>query len=221
LVSPANSRQGASVPCTVQGTRDKQKCVCTSSWAALSRHPLISVQVSQDNFSQRRITVPEIKANSGLITQINVFTVKPENQQALIDLLIDSARSVCHLPGWKSSSIHRGLDGKTVVNYAQSTDMESQQRIVASLRENGFLDRNKQLGSGLPKAVPILFGVGYRQAFGKRVQSDPLRLCLRYTLNLKNRMSPSFTTYSLPSERSRPASFTACSLPRRKRSSHA
>ena len=30
---------------------------------------------------------------------------------------------------------HRGLDGKTVVNYAQSSDMESQARIVESLRE--------------------------------------------------------------------------------------
>lgn len=101
--------------------------------------------------------MPEIKANSGVVTQINVFTVKPENQQALIDLLIDSARSVCHLPGWKSASIHRGLDGKTVVNYAQSSDMKSQERIVASLRENGFLDRNKQLGEGHPALYEAVF----------------------------------------------------------------
>ena len=67
--------------------------------------------------------MPVIESNRGVVTQINVFTVKPENQQALIDLLIDSARSVCHLPGWKSASIHRSFDGKTVVNYAQSSDM--------------------------------------------------------------------------------------------------
>ena len=101
--------------------------------------------------------MPEIKANSGTITQINVFTVKPENQQALIDLLIESARSVCHLPGWTSASIHRGLDGKTVVNYAQSSDMESQERIVASLRENGFLDRNKQLAESHPALYEAVF----------------------------------------------------------------
>ena len=39
------------------------------------------------------------------------------------------------------------------------------------------------------------------------------------TLNLKKRMSPSLTTYSLPSDLSSPFSFTTCSLPRRKRSS--
>lgn len=99
----------------------------------------------------------EIKANSGIVTQINLFTVKPENQQALIDLLIESACSVCHLPGWKSASIHRGLDGKTVVNYAQSADMESQERIVTSLRENGFLDRNKQLGEAHPGLYEAVF----------------------------------------------------------------
>jgi Antibiotic biosynthesis monooxygenase len=101
--------------------------------------------------------MPEIKSNSGLITQINVFTVKPENQQALIELLIDSARSVCHLPGWKSASIHRGLDGRTVVNYAQSTGLEAQERIVAALRENGFLDRNKKLGEGHPALYEAVF----------------------------------------------------------------
>lgn len=101
--------------------------------------------------------MPEIKANTGTVTQINVFTVKPENQEALIVLLIESERSVCHLPGWKSASIHRGLDGKTVVNYAQSADMESQERIVTSLRENGFLDRNKQLGVAHPTLYEVVF----------------------------------------------------------------
>lgn len=101
--------------------------------------------------------MPEIKANTGKVTQINVFTVKPENQEALIALLIESARSVCHLPGWKSASIHRGLDGKTVVNYAQAADMESQERIVTSLRENGFLDRNKQLGVAHPALYEVVF----------------------------------------------------------------
>jgi hypothetical protein len=118
---------------------------------------LLILAFSQDNFKQRRTSMPEIKANSGVVTQINIFTVKPENQQALIDLLIDSARSVCHLPGWKSASIHRGIDGKTVVNYAQSADMKSQERIVASLRENGFLDRNKQLGEGHPALYEAVF----------------------------------------------------------------
>src|SRR6202046_4537129 len=157
LVSPANSRQGVSVPHKAWRTRETQECVCTSSWAAPLQHPLILIWVSQDNFSQRRIAMPVIKANSGLITQINVFTVKPENQPALIDLLIDSARLVWHLSAWKSASIHRGLAGKTVFNYAQCPDMESQERIGAPLRENGFLVRNRQLGQGHPALYEAVF----------------------------------------------------------------
>jgi hypothetical protein len=35
--------------------------------------------------------------------------------------------------------------------------MKSQERIVASLRENGFLDRNKQLGEGHPALYEAVF----------------------------------------------------------------
>jgi hypothetical protein len=35
--------------------------------------------------------------------------------------------------------------------------MESQERIVTSLRENGFLDRNKQLGEAHPGLYEAVF----------------------------------------------------------------
>jgi Antibiotic biosynthesis monooxygenase len=103
--------------------------------------------------------MPQIKANSGTITQINVFTVKPENQQALIDLLIEAANSVRGIPGWKSASIHRSLDGTAVVNYAQAESMEAQGRIFASLTENGYLERNKQLGEAHPGLYEAVYTV--------------------------------------------------------------
>ena len=60
--------------------------------------------------------MPTIEANSGVITQINVFTVKPENQQALVDHLIGAASVARRAPGWKSISIHKSIDSKSVVN---------------------------------------------------------------------------------------------------------
>jgi antibiotic biosynthesis monooxygenase (ABM) superfamily enzyme len=98
-----------------------------------------------------------IEANKGVVTQINVFTVAPENQQALIELLIESAESVCELPGWMSASIHRSADGTRVVNYAQAENMEAQDRIVASLRTNGFLERNKKLGEAYPGLYEVVY----------------------------------------------------------------
>ena len=98
-----------------------------------------------------------IEANKGVVTQINVFTVAPENQQALIELLIESAKSVCELPGWMSASIHKSADGTRVVNYAQAESMEAQERIVTSLRTNGFLERNRKLGEAHPGLYEVVY----------------------------------------------------------------
>lgn len=55
-----------------------------------------------------------------VMTLINVFTVRPEKQQALVDLLIEATdRTIKRQPGFVSATIHRSLDGTKVVNYAQ------------------------------------------------------------------------------------------------------
>lgn len=61
-----------------------------------------------------------IDADAESITLINTFTVKPENQQELIGLLdVATERAMRFRPGFISANIHRSLDGKRVVNYAQ------------------------------------------------------------------------------------------------------
>jgi quinol monooxygenase YgiN len=54
------------------------------------------------------------------LTLVNVFTVKPEDQQKLVQLLIDATeQTMKHLPGFISASIHKSQDGTKVINYAQ------------------------------------------------------------------------------------------------------
>jgi heme-degrading monooxygenase HmoA len=61
-----------------------------------------------------------ISTDQQVVTLINVFTVAPEHQQRLIDLLVEATEQVIsRLPGYVSANIHRGLDGTRVVNYAQ------------------------------------------------------------------------------------------------------
>ena len=61
-----------------------------------------------------------IQMGAPLVTLINVFTVKPEQQQPLIDLLVEATEAVMrHQPGFISANIHRSLDGQRVTNYAQ------------------------------------------------------------------------------------------------------
>ena len=63
---------------------------------------------------------PTIRAHSDIITLINVFTVEPENQQALVDLLREGTASFfSKMPGFISSSVHRSKDGRRAINYAQ------------------------------------------------------------------------------------------------------
>lgn len=60
-----------------------------------------------------------ISKDNRYVTLINVFTVEPDRQQQLVDLLIHATETAMrHLPGFISANIHRGLDGRKVVNYA-------------------------------------------------------------------------------------------------------
>jgi predicted RNase H-like HicB family nuclease len=139
----------------VCGTRDKQGRVRVGAWAGI----LYGMYwlLSQAQIKPKESYMASIEADKGVITQINVFTVAPENQQALIELLIESAESVRDLPGWISANIHRSLDGTRVVNYAQAESMEAQELIVASLRANGFLNRNKLLGEASPGLYEVVY----------------------------------------------------------------
>jgi heme-degrading monooxygenase HmoA len=104
--------------------------------------------------------MPHIKANAGIITQINVFTVPVGGQQALIDNLREAVEYASTLPGWLSASLHKSLDGTRVINYAQSDSMESALAIINKLKERGFLDRNKAYGEARPGLYEVVFTMG-------------------------------------------------------------
>lgn len=61
-----------------------------------------------------------ISKDNEVMTLINVFTVEPENQQRLVDLLIEATeKTMKNISGFISASIHQSRDGGRVVNYAQ------------------------------------------------------------------------------------------------------
>jgi Antibiotic biosynthesis monooxygenase len=101
--------------------------------------------------------MPSIKANVGIVTQINVFTVPEGGQPALIELLKQAAQFASSTPGWISASVHRSRDGTRVVNYAQIESLESAQRVIDRLREGGWLARNQSLGEAHPGLYDVVF----------------------------------------------------------------
>jgi heme-degrading monooxygenase HmoA len=76
------------------------------------------------------------------VTFINIFTVKPEDQLRLVELLARvTERFVRHAPGFLSARLHRSLDGKKVAMYAQWRSLEDYEAMrrdpapAAELRE--------------------------------------------------------------------------------------
>jgi quinol monooxygenase YgiN len=74
-----------------------------------------------------------ISTSRDLVTLINVFTVEPSRQQALVDLLTKATdETIRHKPGFVSANIHKSHDGMRVTNYAQ---WRSREDLDAMLRD--------------------------------------------------------------------------------------
>ena len=74
-----------------------------------------------------------ITAHADHATLINVFTVRPERERELADLLTAATDEVMqHIDGFISANIHVSTDGTRVVNYAQWRSAEAMQ----AMRQN-------------------------------------------------------------------------------------
>jgi quinol monooxygenase YgiN len=81
-----------------------------------------------------------ISPSSAVLTVINVFTVAPESQARLIDLLTRATEStVSHVPGFISATLHQSLDGTKVTMYAQWRSWDDYQRMRENTTASPFL----------------------------------------------------------------------------------
>ena len=71
------------------------------------------------------------------VVLINVFKCQPDRQDELLDLLAALTRAQLGLPGFVSATLHRGLNGKTVVNQAVWRSVEDWK---AMTRNDGVSD---------------------------------------------------------------------------------
>jgi len=84
--------------------------------------------------------MPTISPSNTVLTVINIFTVAPEDQGRLIDLLTRATEStVARVPGFVSASLHRGRDGTKVAMYAQWSNWDDYQRMRANPIASPFL----------------------------------------------------------------------------------
>jgi quinol monooxygenase YgiN len=84
--------------------------------------------------------MPTISPSADVLVAINVFTVAPENQSRLIELLTHATESdVSRAPGFISASLHRSRDGRKVTMYAQWRSWEHYERMRANPTSSPFL----------------------------------------------------------------------------------
>ena len=94
-----------------------------------------------------------IKKGNSVLTLINVFTVPPQDQEKLVALLVEATeQTMRHLPGFVSANIHRSLDGKQVVNYAQWSTLAD----FEAMRNNPRATPHMQAAATLATFEPIL-----------------------------------------------------------------
>jgi quinol monooxygenase YgiN len=99
------------------------------------------------------VNMATIAKGNDLVTLVNVFTVKPDDQTRLAALLVDATeKTMRHLPGFVSASIHKSFDGTRVINYAQ---WRSQQDFQA-VRENQEAKAHMAAAAALATFEPML-----------------------------------------------------------------
>jgi quinol monooxygenase YgiN len=80
-------------------------------------------------------------AKNRVITLISVYTVRPNDQQRLVDLLIWATENVTsQQEGFISAKIHKSLDGSRVVNYMQWKSKQAIEKMLKNPRAITYLN---------------------------------------------------------------------------------
>lgn len=102
------------------------------------------------------MNVTTISTDQHVATLVNVFTVSPDEQETLIDLLVEATdQGMRHRPGFVSANIHASLDGTKVVNYAQWSTPDDFQAML----DDGQAREHMAAAGAMATAEPNLYRV--------------------------------------------------------------
>ncbi len=100
-----------------------------------------------------------IETGRTIATLLNTFTVTPENQQPLIDLLIEATETaIKHRPGYISTNLHKSVDGTRVINYAQWERQEDAEALFSDPHIAAYFAQAAKLATNVE---PHFYGVSF------------------------------------------------------------
>jgi Antibiotic biosynthesis monooxygenase len=119
------------LPLPIQASVERREPHRDEDLAALSRREFIAVGLTgglvltaEPVFAQSTNGAPsmeiKISVDRTVPTLVNVFSVEPDRQKALLELLIDGTETFfAKQPGFVAASFHNSEDGQHIVNYSQ------------------------------------------------------------------------------------------------------
>lgn len=109
-----------------------------------------------------------ISTERDVTTLVNVFTVRPENQQRLVDVLAEAAKTMKTIHGYVSSNLHKSLDGTKVVNYVQWESAGDFEAMLGNPAARPHMDEAAGIAEGYE---PDLYRVAFVDEVADRVAS--------------------------------------------------
>jgi heme-degrading monooxygenase HmoA len=104
----------------------------------------------------QEVSMPDIRENSGVVTQITTVKMQPDNQDEIIKLMKERAQFMARQPGFVSVILHRSEDGSHVVNYIQWTDRE---KLKTAHHSPEFRRKWPRFGELVKDVEPALYDV--------------------------------------------------------------
>jgi quinol monooxygenase YgiN len=103
--------------------------------------------------------VAVITKGAKILTLIITIEVKPENCDALLDLIVQETQSfVRHQPGFISANLHRNAESRRIVNYGQWESPELYEKARAHHKFEEFSKRVEALVEKItPTAYDLVF----------------------------------------------------------------
>lgn len=97
-----------------------------------------------------------IHADESGVLIVNVFTVRPESQQALIDCIADNG-DASGIPGLLGMRLLRSVDGTQVINYMR---WDSEESMRAALRNDPRIAATRhRVGQLIEGAKPVRYEI--------------------------------------------------------------
>jgi hypothetical protein len=115
--------------------------------------------------------MPTISKDQKALTLVNVFTVAKDRQEELLNFLIQNTDEfISRCPGFISASFHKGIDGTTVVVYAQYEDMDAFLNMIQTEGGKKMVEEGSKIAESAQRSLCTVYDT-------RELDYNSIRMC--------------------------------------------